>query len=447
METKSLNCSSCGAPISIPNDIDYLNCSSCGTYLSVQRGEGYVALKMVEQVTEKIEQVGQSTETAIRDGTTVTQAELQRLQVTQEIAMMEMQLSNLRSEIRGVQRVGSSKEATQQLYELHFQEYEILERLRQLYYRRDSLGSKNPKTDPQLIKSQISSYEAQVTALNGCNPRDNRVKSLLTQTYRNTLRSNYPPKKPEQLTDIPALKSYLSMVEADLQKIGKVRPKGVVKSIKSELQVKKRHLIGKMRILERERRASQSSSTGIQQKPNIKVQGVTDSQKNILKGCALGIVPVLVMVCIGFVLFGTYFVGQSEQMELIGMGVLSIMGLVGIVIGSWLFLRTIVPGGKIMHYIFSAEQEKRKLVAVLFGGSIWIGFTWLFYTLSMMIESTDASLSFIIIGSCLSPIVGIVAALMVLQPKLGIWKPVRSLVKQENQKSPEKIDEPIPPPH
>ena len=446
METKSLNCSSCGAPIAIPDDIDYLNCSSCGTYLSVQRGEGYVALKMVEKVTETIQQVGESTETAIRDGTNVTQAELQRLQLTQEISMVEMQLSNLRSEIRGVQRISSSKESTRQLYNLHLQEYQILERLRKSHFQRDSLSSVNSEKDRNIIQSQNSFCEAQIEALNLCDPRNNEVKSLLTSVYRNTLLSTNPPHKPEDFTDEIAIKNYLALVREDIHRLKKVKRKQEVKPIIADLRKQERALTSRLGLLHRQQVVSQTGTASSSQL-SYGQDSIDPSSRNlILKGCGIGIIPLLIMLCIGFVLFGTVFSNKSEQIVNVGLGLFLLFAFIGLLIGSWLFFRSILPNGSLFAYIFSDEREKRTLVAILLGVAVWIGITLLAFSISMILDSYAVSSSIFGTGLCLGPPLGIVAALMVLQPNLGLWNPFRKLFINKNQNKVESVDEPIPPP-
>ena len=54
MDTLKMSCPSCGELISVPQDINQLNCVQCGVPLVVQRGEGYAALKLVEQPGEAV---------------------------------------------------------------------------------------------------------------------------------------------------------------------------------------------------------------------------------------------------------------------------------------------------------------------------------------------------------------------------------------------------------
>jgi len=81
MEIKKLNCTACGAPISVPDDMDYINCAACGSFLAIQRGEGYVALKVAEKISRVIEDSGRGTQEVIRQGSQDTQVELRRMQL------------------------------------------------------------------------------------------------------------------------------------------------------------------------------------------------------------------------------------------------------------------------------------------------------------------------------------------------------------------------------
>jgi hypothetical protein len=132
MTITTVSCSSCGAPIKIPEDVDFLNCVYCGAALKVQRGDGYVALKLAEQVSKSIQQVGDRTQATIREGTYATQSELKRLQITQEIASLQIQLSGIQAEIRSLERQKSNRKIKKQLRELRDQEKNLLANINRL---------------------------------------------------------------------------------------------------------------------------------------------------------------------------------------------------------------------------------------------------------------------------------------------------------------------------
>lgn len=164
MEVATVNCSSCGAPIRIPPELEYFNCAFCGASLVVQRGEGYIALKLVEQVSKSIQDVGEQTQSTIREGTQVTQVELKRLQLSQEISSLQIQLSSIQSEIRSLQRQKADRKIKRQLKELSGEEASLIDRIKglqtvlaQSYPAQDSAQSESveePQEPPAGPKSK-----------------------------------------------------------------------------------------------------------------------------------------------------------------------------------------------------------------------------------------------------------------------------------------------------
>ena len=132
MEIATVNCTSCGAPLKIPSDIEAFNCSYCGAGLVVKRGEGYVALKLAEQVSKSVQEVGVQTQSTIREGTQVTQVELKRLQLSQEVSSLQLQLSNVKAEIRMLQRQKADRNTKRQLKELNEEEISLINRIKTL---------------------------------------------------------------------------------------------------------------------------------------------------------------------------------------------------------------------------------------------------------------------------------------------------------------------------
>ena len=104
MKTVKMNCASCGAPIAIPEDVNTLVCISCNSTLSVDRGEGYITLKVIEKLAESIHEMGEKTSSAIKENSFVTQVELKRMQLNQLISMEEMKINTLQAEIRAAKR-------------------------------------------------------------------------------------------------------------------------------------------------------------------------------------------------------------------------------------------------------------------------------------------------------------------------------------------------------
>ena len=132
MNIQKISCVSCGAPVQIPSDVDQLSCTYCGTTLVVQRGEGHVALKTAEEVSQAIQDLGIQTQSTIREETQVTQAELRRLQLSQRLSAAQIQLSNLQAEIRALERHKRTRQVKSQLKDLRKQETTLSHQIREL---------------------------------------------------------------------------------------------------------------------------------------------------------------------------------------------------------------------------------------------------------------------------------------------------------------------------
>lgn len=133
MKIVKLNCAACGAPISIPEDLDVLFCNSCGSKLAVDRGDGYTTLKLVEKLTQAIQDSGDKTHSALRENTFVTKTELKKVQISQAVNTEEMKLNSLRQEIRGLNRKTQLLPVeAQQLTALRLDECDSMQRIRKL---------------------------------------------------------------------------------------------------------------------------------------------------------------------------------------------------------------------------------------------------------------------------------------------------------------------------
>jgi len=159
MEIKKLNCTACGAPISVPDDMDYINCAACGSFLAIQRGEGYVALKVAEKISRAIEDSGRGTQEVIRQGSQDTQVELRRMQLQYELSTADLKLSNIQSEIRSTP---ATKEATKKLNQLRILEYEALGRVRDVKARILQLGEQTPQGLIPGLTEQVNLLQSMV---------------------------------------------------------------------------------------------------------------------------------------------------------------------------------------------------------------------------------------------------------------------------------------------
>ena len=151
MNVQKVSCVSCGAPIQVPDDVDRFNCTYCGAGLVVQKGEGHVTLKLAEQISRTVRDSVARTQATLREGTQVTQAELKRLQLSQELSAAEIQLSSIQTEIRSLMRQKRNRQIDQQLKELRKQESARLSQIRDL---QEIL--KRSQSGVQSVKPQIS---------------------------------------------------------------------------------------------------------------------------------------------------------------------------------------------------------------------------------------------------------------------------------------------------
>ncbi len=127
-----ISCVSCGAPVTITSDTDSISCTYCGTILAVQRSEGHVTLRLAEKVNQAVQQVGAQTLASIRESTHITQLEIQRLQLSQELSAAQMQLSGLQQEIRSLERQRANGKTRKQLRELRIKEMSLIARIEEL---------------------------------------------------------------------------------------------------------------------------------------------------------------------------------------------------------------------------------------------------------------------------------------------------------------------------
>lgn len=103
----SMSCASCSAPIKLPEDIEYFNCAYCGASMKMSHGEGYIALKLIEEVN-----------TVITNNTKATQTEINKSRLYQNISMLEIQLSNIKLAIQNLDRMAKTRRTKKQKREL-----------------------------------------------------------------------------------------------------------------------------------------------------------------------------------------------------------------------------------------------------------------------------------------------------------------------------------------
>jgi len=93
MEQNAIVCSSCGAPGTIKDGDSKWACQHCGR-------ETVLESKFVQNLSEKVS-------SSFQEVGNQTQVELQHLQYSQELSMLQMQLSNLNAEKRSLERENS----------------------------------------------------------------------------------------------------------------------------------------------------------------------------------------------------------------------------------------------------------------------------------------------------------------------------------------------------
>ena len=250
MKLIKLNCAACGAPISIPENLEKLTCSNCGTHLLLEHGEGYYALKAVEQLSEAIHQSGKGTQDAIREGAQVTQIELKRLQLSQTLTSTTSSLNGTQTEIRALTRSEMSPAALKQLQELKVQEYSQREEIRMLQKQMDLLEGGPIEVNAKALMNQINLLDRSITALKGC-PSNSRNQLLMQnllkekqkyQGYLNAVKANQIREKtksfsikPPFSTDLNVLVQQLRQVQSDLGGISQQPPGPMKPALLQEL--------------------------------------------------------------------------------------------------------------------------------------------------------------------------------------------------------------------
>ncbi len=178
MKVIKLNCTACGAPINIPENVDQLNCANCGTHLFLERGEGYYALKAADQITSAIKQSGQGTQDAIREGAQVTAKELKRLQLTQSLGNANNALNATMAEQRTLTRGQMTPRTLKQRHALNFQEWTQYEEVRQIQMQIDVLNGGPIEENELGLKRQITMLEHAIRVLKTCPPSPKNDRSL-----------------------------------------------------------------------------------------------------------------------------------------------------------------------------------------------------------------------------------------------------------------------------
>lgn len=132
MKLEQLSCPACAASVSVAPQTVQAVCPYCGAALHVQRSDGEAVLLVLDRVTDAISTSQAWTTAAIDQSASATQEELRRLQYTQELSGLELQLASIQGEIRALQRMPPNKVIKKQLGELWKQQRLLVGRIVEL---------------------------------------------------------------------------------------------------------------------------------------------------------------------------------------------------------------------------------------------------------------------------------------------------------------------------
>jgi len=122
MNITRLTCPSCGAALTLPEGSIKSVCNYCG-------GEIVIDSAQMAEMSKSVTETGVKTQEVIKSGTDVTQYEIRRLQLTQELSMIQMQLTSLKTEKRSLLSVGKpNKSLKAQLSQIEEDERSLLDR-------------------------------------------------------------------------------------------------------------------------------------------------------------------------------------------------------------------------------------------------------------------------------------------------------------------------------
>jgi uncharacterized membrane protein YhaH (DUF805 family) len=125
-------CPNCGSPIQVPAGVSRFQCPYCTTSLAVERQNGDIGLFIADRIAGSLETTSSQTRAVIQTGTEVTQTELRRMQIAQDLSMAQMRLSNVQSELRMLERTPPTQVTRRQIQELRAQESMVMQQINTL---------------------------------------------------------------------------------------------------------------------------------------------------------------------------------------------------------------------------------------------------------------------------------------------------------------------------
>jgi tetratricopeptide (TPR) repeat protein len=234
MKLIKLNCTACGAPISIPDDIDQLNCAVCGSLLYLERGEGYYSLKVAEKLADAIQQSSKNTEDAIRETAKLTQIELRRMQISQNLIAVENKINATHNEQKQLagQPMNPIRMAT--LDNLYFQEWLHLEEYRSLQMQMDLLDGPELEKNELALETQINFIDVSLNVMPMMKdvPENRKLRQSLIEEqnlYRGYLFEVKKTKKRAEINsfkiarpfveDLAVLETQLPLIVSDINRL------------------------------------------------------------------------------------------------------------------------------------------------------------------------------------------------------------------------------------
>jgi hypothetical protein len=156
MAIMKLDCPSCGATL---KDLGHkMVCEYCGKEVIVE-GQKLAAVR------NEITRAETVTQEVISQGNQSTQLELRKLQLTQELSMLEMQLSNLRAEKRRIGLVEKKTKAHyQQIHQVETEESHLLERIEDIRGILYPSVAGQPTMRPSRVETVVSNQKSQGVA-------------------------------------------------------------------------------------------------------------------------------------------------------------------------------------------------------------------------------------------------------------------------------------------
>lgn len=132
MNIQKINCPACGATIQVNEDTNTQVCDYCKTNFTIESKDGVLTTRLAKNVEKVIKDLSENTGNSIRESSQVTQNELKKIQLQQQIANLQNQLSIINSEIRGLERSKRNRKQKKQLRELKIEKIELAEQIKKV---------------------------------------------------------------------------------------------------------------------------------------------------------------------------------------------------------------------------------------------------------------------------------------------------------------------------